>query len=132
LDPTPVTDNLILELYPARRPGDEPYLVIKSRLVPGQVVVRPAELPALRDALARASGLPGMRPPAARPEEHDPVEDVEITLREAADIFGLNPGELSAAAYRGEIAARQSGLTWLTTRWAIREAFAAGHLRRGE
>ncbi len=124
-----VTNKLVIEVHAGGGPGDEARLTIKALdaragAEAGGVTVYPSELAALRGALAEAAA----RLVALEPGDQD---DVEISLGEAVDLFGLDYAVLAQAAYRGELAARRSGLSWLTTRWAVRQALAEGRLRPG-
>jgi hypothetical protein len=122
-----VSDSLAVEVHPARGKDQPGYLVIKAVAAgpgggTGQVFVSPSELSALRDALAQAAA----RLAATEADERD---DAEISLQAAAELFELDHWDLMQAALAGRLAARRSGLSWRTTRWAVREALADGRLR---
>lgn len=122
-----VSDTLAVEVHPALGEDQPAYLVIKAGDAgvgggTGQVIVSPSELPALRDALAQAAAR------LAATEAGD-QDDAEITLQAAAQLFDLDYWTLMQAALAGRLAARRSGLSWHTTRWAVREALADGRLR---
>jgi excisionase family DNA binding protein len=51
-----------------------------------------------------------------------------ITLREAADIFGIAYSTLAQAVREKRLPARKSGSTWLTTEDDVRTAIAYGKL----
>jgi hypothetical protein len=121
MDTIAVSSRLVIEID-----AGQARLVIKSPAAEtgghaGQVSVARSEIAALREALDRAAAY--LAPP---PDEQD---EAEISLKEAARLFDLDHGLLAEAAQRGELAARRSGLSWLTTRWAVRQALSAGRLR---